>query len=322
MHEKTLAATTFVVGGATAVGPAGMGAAGGGTVAPAARRLRLRQHRRVTELSLEVDAFGTTTQLGAAAAAFAAAATAHVTALTRAGASTWGGRPVVPAQPFVAGTLLGYVLTTTRDGADRRVQERPVTAEVLDEDLARLERGELDHLEVQLEWLTAADRVLLGAVSVDHLSTWLRPEYPSRLVLNLGDPVVARAGADQAAAFLADLAERTALATRADAAHVLPSLTSELLMPEELAGGFGDGAGLPLARTQLRGVGWATLVAPQFAKRLGGADAVAASAPCEVARIDDRGAVWLQVTRRITDLTDARLARLREFLAPVLPSRR
>jgi hypothetical protein len=281
----------------------------------------LRQTRGVTELSLEVDAFGTATELGAAAASFVAAATGQITTLTRAGAATWGDEMVVPAQPFVAGSLLGYVLASPGGGDEEDDEDgRPLTAEVLDEELARLRGGELEHLEVQVEWL-GTDRVLLGAVTVDHLSAWLGPEYPSRLVVNLGEVLVAQAGADTAAAFLAELGARTALAAHADAAHVLPSLTSELLTPEELAAGFGDGAGLPLTRAQLRGVGWATLVAPQLTNRLGGSDMVVAAAPCEVAVADDRGAVWLHATQRVTEHSEAALDRLRAYLAPVLPVR-
>jgi hypothetical protein len=72
------------------------------------------------------------------------------------------------------------------------------------------------------------------------------------------------------------------------------------------------------SREALQGYSWVTVVAPQVAVRLGGADAMSRSgAFCEVEELPNK-ALWLRATPRINDFTGDRVRKVFEALAPVM----
>jgi hypothetical protein len=70
-----------------------------------------------------------------------------------------------------------------------------------------------------------------------------------------------------------------------------------------------------------RGYYWGNLLSSRHIERLGGLDRIKAQAPCSVVEAVDRQSdlVYLQLSAGVDDFTDEQLARLKAFLAPVLP---
>lgn len=73
------------------------------------------------------------------------------------------------------------------------------------------------------------------------------------------------------------------------------------------------------ARRHLRGYAWVTVVPPELAARLGGADALAATGTFHEVEALPNGGVWLRATERIDAYDAAAVHRVFHALAPVLP---
>lgn len=81
---------------------------------------------------------------------------------------------------------------------------------------------------------------------------------------------------------------------------------------------FSSLALVPDSRKVLRGYSWVTVVAPELAGRLGGAEAMRASnAFCDVTTLP-AGALWLRATPTINEFTGDRIRLVFRALAPVL----
>lgn len=73
------------------------------------------------------------------------------------------------------------------------------------------------------------------------------------------------------------------------------------------------------ARRYLRGYAWVTVVPPELAVRLGGADALAATGAFHEVEALPHGGVWLRATESLDAYDAAAVRRVFHALAPVLP---
>lgn len=78
----------------------------------------------------------------------------------------------------------------------------------------------------------------------------------------------------------------------------------------------------PLLATRFRGYFWGNILGPGQIEGLGGLDAVLAGAPCPVRPFPGPEGPWvyLQVSPDINQYSDDQLRRLRDYLAPILPT--